>query len=121
MDELRTLMRDALKLKGKFHATTCQAHELELNIRTDPKWDWAVGKIQGEKKLEQASNKLKHAVTDWQREFVITDIAEIKRKYNKSRLIIELGNFVKQGGLVQELERVCKSLLKMTNEMQDGA
>jgi hypothetical protein len=111
------LQRDAMKLKQKFQATTSQAEQLINTIATDDSWDWARNKGQGDLKLVELRKDIPNAVTDWQRQFLVTDAAQIRKAFAATRLTEEYRAFLLHTTAVDNLAEVCVKLVNANNHM----
>ena len=104
-------------MKQKFQATTSQAEQLINTIATDDAWDWARNKGQGDLKLIELRKDIRDRVTEWQRQFLVTDAAQMRKAFAATRLTEEYRAFLLHTTAVDNLAEVCAKLVNANNQM----
>ena len=92
------LVKEAMKIKGKFQAAGSSYVQLHQTITSEPAWDW-VKNSPRMTELDKLKADVQAMLNPWHREFVTNNdasaMAAVKKKYSNDRITVELQSFVR--------------------------
>jgi hypothetical protein len=100
------LVKEAMKIKGKFQAASSSYVQLHQTITSEPAWDW-VKNSPRMTELDKLKGDVQAMLNPWHREFVTNNdasaMAAVKKKYSNDRITVELQSFVRISNQVEQL------------------
>ena len=88
------------------------AQQLANEIETNQSWEWAKNP-QNAGKLRDAQAHLKDALDAFGREFLVQDLAQIKKKFSMEQLVTHLETFLNVKPNLDELASCSRRMLSM--------
>ena len=94
------------------------AEELRKVIVSGGDFRWAQDNVQGDKKLATHTAALRHGLTDWSQNYLLSDRGAIRKNFTEARIITELTTFVALAPHVAVLGKTVKQMMAATAAMQ---
>ena len=113
------VLKEASKLKTKFLHANSNATQIMMMIENDETYKWAKGNPKGELRVRQAEEDLKKGMRDFHKEYVINkNWQDLKKKFTKEEVIVELTSFLSLAKKIDHLENVCEAFYKASEVMK---
>ena len=135
-DALQTLFRTAAKTKTDLQTATAKAEEILREINKprmtskdkDNKqqggrdsWSWAKDNQQGDKLISRQLDTIRAQINEFGTSFILADVktqvTDVKKQYESSRLVVELTTFNQLAPAVKKLSDICKGFVQMSTVM----
>ena len=115
---LQRLLKESARIKQDFLRTVSAAEELRKVIVAGGDFRWAQDNVQGDKKLAAHTAALRHGLTDWSQNYLLSESGAIRKNFTEARIITELTTFVGLAPHVAQLGKTVKQIMAATAAMQ---
>ena len=118
--KMAKILKDSQKVKVKLTCANSIATQILLQIEGDAAYKWAKDNVKGDAKIKTAVQDVKDVLSEFHREYVISsNFQDLKKKYAKETIVVELTALARLDSKVSDLQRVCESFYKASEAMRE--
>ena len=116
--KLAELLKNSLRVKGLYITTTQRAEGILGEVKLDGKYQWARGNPKGDQLISDKLSDIRDGLSEFLREYLVaSDLRALKKKYDDSRVVVELSEFVQYEDKIKNLASVLDAMVSASDLM----